>query len=262
MKTILVGVDFTKSADNTVNYAIEIAKKTKSRILLFHALTAPLVHTTSGLVFIAGDDFIKDVGKKMENLQTRFSTLYPKIEFNIEITYNGIRDRVRKLSEQNKISLVVLGLETKTKIEKFIFRNTSVDLIGKISSPIVTVPIRYKKHIIKKMLVAIDNKEEISASLSKRINMMIDFLGVEAEFVHIKTSDELVINKGKTKQISIKDIKAKDFQSGIIFYAKQSNADIIMMISHHYTIFQSLFIESKSKKIILSSNLPVLSMHK
>ncbi len=158
--------------------------------------------------------------------------------------------------------MVVLGLETKTKIEKFIFKNTSVELIGKILCPIVTVPMKYKQHSIKKMLVAIDNKEEISASLFKRIHIMIDYLGVEAEFVHIKTSDELVINKGKSKQISIKDIKAKDFPTGIIFYAKQSNADIIMMISHHYTIFQSLFIESKSKKIILSSNLPVLSMHK
>jgi nucleotide-binding universal stress UspA family protein len=262
MKTILVGIDFTKSADNTVNYAIEIAKKSSSKILLFHPLTAPLVHTTSGLVFITGDDFIKDVGKKMEILKTRFSILYPKIEFDIEITYNGIRERVGKLSEQKKICLVVLGLETKTKIEKFIFKNTSVELIGKILCPIVTVPMKYKQHSIKKMLVAIDNKEEISASLFKRIHIMIDYLGVEAEFVHIKTSDELVINKGKSKQISIKDIKAKDFPTGIIFYAKQSNADIIMMISHHYTIFQSLFIESKSKQIILSSNLPVLSMHK
>lgn len=40
MKTILVGVDFSKSAENTINYAIELAKKAEAKILLFHVLTA------------------------------------------------------------------------------------------------------------------------------------------------------------------------------------------------------------------------------
>ena len=262
MKTILVGVDFTKSSDNTVNYAIEIAKKTNSKILLFHAFIAPLVHTTSGLVFISGDDFVKDVRKKMEVLQIRFSMLYPKIKFDIEITYNGITNRVGKLSAQNKISLVVLGVETKSKIEKFIYGTTSADLTGNISCPIITIPVKYKQHSIRKMLVAIDNKESIGSGLSKRINSTIKFLGVDAEFVHIETKDELNENLARYKQISITNINAKDFYSGIISYAKKSNADIIMMLSHHYSIFQNLFIESNSKKIILSSKIPVLSIHK
>ena len=69
MKTILVGVDFTKSSDNTINYAIELAKQSEAKILLFHALMAPVVHTTSGLVFMDGENFIKGEEKKIQVLQ-------------------------------------------------------------------------------------------------------------------------------------------------------------------------------------------------
>ena len=153
MKTILVGVDFTKSSDNTVNYAIEVAKKSKSKILLFHALTAPVIHTTSGLVFMTGVDFMKDAGEKMELMKAQLLKLHPTVKFDIEITYTGIRDKVAKLAEGNKISLVVLGLETKSRIEKFIYGTTSVDLTGKIDCPIITVSEKYKHHSIKNLTI-------------------------------------------------------------------------------------------------------------
>lgn len=262
MKTILVGVDFTKSSDNTINYAIEVAKKSSAKVLLFHALTAPVVHTTSGLVFITGNDFMKNAGKKMKELQTSLSALHPTVKFDFEITYHGIRDKVEKLAKKNKISLVVLGLETKSRISKFIYGTTSIDLTGKIDCPIITVSEKYKHHSIKKMIIAVDNKETISSGLSKRIHTMIKFLNVEAEFIHIKTEDELEIKQEENKRISITNIKAKNFQDGISTYAKKSKADLIMLISHNYNAFQSLFIDSHSKKIILSSNLPVISIHK
>ena len=68
MKTILVGVDFSKSSDNTIEYAIEIAKKSEAKVLLFHALSAPVVHTTSGLVFMDGEANLKGEEKRMQNL--------------------------------------------------------------------------------------------------------------------------------------------------------------------------------------------------
>ena len=114
MKTILVGVDFTKSSDNTINYAIEIAKKSEAKILLFHALAAPVVHTTSGLVFMDGENFVKGEEKRMKDLQIQLSKKHSSVKFDIELTYESIREKIDKLSKKNKISLAVLGLETKS----------------------------------------------------------------------------------------------------------------------------------------------------
>ncbi len=262
MKTILVGVDFTKSSENTVQYAIEVAKQSHSKILLFHALTAPLIHTTSGLVFLDNDNFHKDVENEMKALSNRLSKKHPSLKFGIEITYDGIRERVKKLAKNRKISLVVLGLETKSKIQKFLGSTTSLDLAGKIDCAVITVPKKYKKHSVKKILVALDNKETIKSGLSKRINSIIEMLGVKAEFVHVKTEDELNIKQTINREINLTTVNAWDFKTGITSYAKKSKADMIMLISNNYSSIHSLFIDSHSKKIILSSNIPVISVHK
>lgn len=262
MKTILVGIDFSKSSDNTLQYAIEIAKHSKSKILLFHMLSAPVVHTTSGLVFIDGKNFLKDSEKKMTELHKKLSTNHPEIIFDVEITYDNIREKINKLSNKNKISLAILGLETKSNISKFIYGTTSTSLTGKIGCPIITVPDKYKHQNIKKILITIDNKESISSGLSKRLHSLIKFIGAEPEYVHIKTEDELELVEKNTHPFKITNIKANNFQDGITLYSKKSKADAILLISHNYSAIHSLFIDSNSKKIILSSNLPVISIHK
>jgi nucleotide-binding universal stress UspA family protein len=262
MKTILVGVDFTKSSDNTINYAIEIAKKSEAKILLFHALAAPVVHTTSGLVFMDGENFVKGEEKRMKDLQIQLSKKHSSVKFDIELTYESIREKIDKLSKKNKISLAVLGLETKSKISKFIYGTTSANLTGKIDCPIITVPEKYKYHQLKKIIVAIDNKEKINSHLSKRIHSVVKFLNVVVEYVHIKTEDELELGEKNRHPFPITNIKSSNFQDGISIYAKKSKTDAIMLISHNYSSFHNLFIDSNSKKIILSSNIPVISIHK
>jgi nucleotide-binding universal stress UspA family protein len=262
MKTILVGIDFTKSADNTIEYAIEVARKSNAKVLLFHAIAAPAIHTTSGLIFIDADSTLKSDEKKMNELLIQLSKKHPDIKFDVELTYDTIKERAKKLSKKNKISLAVLGLETKSKISKFISGTTSADLTGKIDCPIITVPEKYKHHEIKKILIAIDNKENISSGLSKRIHSTIDFIGADAEYVHIKTEDELELGEKNRHPFPVTNIKASDFHTGISNYAKKSKADAILLISHNYSAFHNLFIDSNSKKLILSSNIPVISIHK
>jgi nucleotide-binding universal stress UspA family protein len=223
---------------------------------------APVVHTTSGLVFMDGDNFLKGEEKKMKEFQIQLSKKYPTVKFDIELTYESIREKIDKLSKKNKISLAVLGLETKSRISKFIYGTTSADLTGKIDCPIITVPEKYKHHQIKKIIVAIDNKETISSHLSKRIHSTIKFLGAEVEYVHIKTEDELELGEKNRHPFPVTNIKSANFQDGISSYAKKSKTDAIMLISHNYSSFHNLFLDSNSKKIILSSNIPVISIHK
>lgn len=261
MKTILVGVDFTKSSENSIRYAIKIAKQSHSKILLFHAFSAPIVHTNSGLFFIDTVAIYKNIESKLNELKIKLSKEYKNIKFETEITYDGIRNRVAFLSKNHKISLVIIGLEIKNKLIKLLSGTTTVDLTGKISCPIITVPQKYQEHHINKMLIALDNKEPIKLKLSNLIHSTIKLLALETEFVHIDTDKETTINPIKYNRINITNFKASNFKSGLKTYAKKSNADLIMIISHHYSDLHNLFIETNSQKIILSSSIPVISIH-
>ena len=102
MKTLLVGVDFTKSSMNAIDYTVGLAKKTKSNVLLFHAIATPLVHTNSGLFFITPSDFSTIESKKLLALQKKLSFENKEITFESEITYTGLKIKIEKLSKQKK----------------------------------------------------------------------------------------------------------------------------------------------------------------
>lgn len=261
MKTILVGIDFTKSSENSLNYAIKIAEQSHSKILLFHALTAPMVHSNSGLFFIAVNNITKNSEQKMIELQAQLCANYKNIKFEVEITYEGIRNKVETLSKTHKISFVVLGLEVKNKLLKFLNGTTSLDLIGKINCPIITVPSKYKNHQIKKMIIALELIKPIGLKISNRIYSIIKTLSVEHEFVHIKTNEDVNMKQLNYKHLNIIEFNAQSLETGIKTYAKKSNADLIMVISHNYSTLHNLFKETDSQKIILSSSIPIISIH-
>lgn len=262
MKTILVGVDFSKSSEHTINYAISIAKQSESKLLLFHGLMSPVVHTTSGLVFVEGETKLKDSQKRMKDLQSEITKNNPTIKVDYEVTYDNIRERVKKLASKHKISLAVMGLESKHSFVSFFNGTTSADISGKVNCPVITIPEKFKFEALKKIIVAIDNKETISSGLSKRIHSFLKKIGAEVEYVHVITEDELHLGEKNKHPFPVTNIDSKDFQTGISAYAKKSKADAIMLISHNYNLFHSLFIESNSKKLILSSKIPVISIHK
>ena len=261
MKTILVGIDFTKSSENSLNYAIKVAEQSHTKILLFHALTAPMIHSNSGLFFIAVDSITKNAEQKMIELQAQLSAKHKNIKFEIEITYDGIRNKVETLSKTHKIALVVLGLEVKNKLLKFLNGTTSLDLTGKINCPIITVPSKHKKHHLQKMIIALDLKNPIGLKVSNQIHSIIKTLKVEPEFVHIKTNDDEDSKRLKYKHLNIIEFNANNFESGIKSYARKSKADLILIISHNYSTLHNLFNESDSQKIILTSSIPIISIH-
>lgn len=262
MKTLLVGVDFTKSSMNAVNYTIELAKKTKSNVLLFHSIATPLIHTNSGLFMITPSDFSDSESKKLSDLQNKLSTENKEVTFTTEITYHGLKNKIEKLSKQKKISLVVIGLETKSKLSLFLKSTTSLELVGEINCPIITISKKYKQHSITKVLVAVDHESSINSGLSRRIDAISSFLDVDVEYVHVITEYELNIKNDINKNIKITTIQADTFEEGISKYVKKTHADLIMLISNNYHPFRNLFIDRHSKKIILSSQIPVISIRK
>ena len=50
--TILVGIDYTKSSENALNYALMLAQRTNAKVTLLHVFEFPVMHTNSGLYIV------------------------------------------------------------------------------------------------------------------------------------------------------------------------------------------------------------------
>lgn len=265
-KRILVGIDYTKSSENALNYALLLAKKSNASISLLHIFEFPLIHTNSGL-YVVDYKLVKDRDlRKLEHVKSKALKKFPGANIECINTTDTIKSFVKDLAKKKKVDYVVMGLETKNKISKYIYGSTGVSLSSKIECPVIIVPEHYKKHELKHTCVAVDNKETIKKRTMQKVLDFTHAHKCDHHLVHIKTEDEflMVYEKNPAKQNKrwhIKTIEAKDFTTGVNNYAKNNKTDLVIVFSHSHSMLYNLFRETNTKHIAFESKIPVMSIH-
>lgn len=265
-KTILVGIDYSQSSDNALEYAIMLAERGKTSITLFHVYETPVIHTYSGAYFVSYAELQGFNIERLEKYKRKLEIKYPKTHFETMATYTSFKEAAKDLIKRRKIHYVVLGLETKSKFSKFIYGTTGMDIAGKISCPVIIVPQHYKTHRLNKSITALDNSKSIEDRFIEKVKDFSKKFKVKNEFVHVKSEDEFLFITDKkaqqlNKKLNVKRLEAKNFETGINDYRKENNIDLITLFSHSHSALYNLFNESNTKQIAFHSKIPVMSIH-
>lgn len=264
--TILVGIDYTKSSENALYYALMLAKKKAAKVVLLHVFDFPIVHTYSGLYTLDYKSLKENDLSKLEQVKKLALKKHPGADVEIISTSESVKTFVKELVDKKKIDYVVLGLETKTKISKFIYGTTGVDLASKIDCPVIIVPESYKVHKLKHALITVDNKHNIKKRSVEKVKKFAKRYECSQEIIHIKTEDEFLMiyernPKKDNEKWNVKTIEAKSFGDGINKYTKIKNTDLIVLFSHSHSAFYNFFNETNTKLIAFQSKTPVMSIH-
>lgn len=265
-KTILVGIDYTKSSENAVNYAIKLAERSRSSIMLFHVYETPMAHTYSGVYFVSFNDIERYNKKRLDIYRDKLLFAHPKVSIKTFTSFTSFKQGVKDLLKQHKIDLVVLGMASKTKFSKFLYGSTGVDVAGKVNCPVIIVPEHYTKHRFGTNTVCVDNEKYLKSSLLKKVKDVAKLYNLKNEFLHVKTPNEfLVATGGKVKKqdrkLHVNTVEADNFISGINKYAKTEGSDLITVISHSHSLLYNLFSETNTKAIAYASKRPVMAIH-
>lgn len=265
-KIILVGIDYTKSSENALRYALMLAKKANAGVLIFHMYEVPVVHTFSGAYFVSYSEMQDYNLQKLEKYRDKFAKMHKGISIEVMATYKNVKEGVKELIRKHQVNYVVMGLDSGNKVSKFIFGTTGLELVVKISAPVIIVPESYKKHHLKNGILALDNTKTLSAGLMKRVNSFNRDFGISKEVVHVKTEDEFLFVRNKTqmsvnKKWRIKIIESDNFEKGILLYVKKKKSDMISVVSHSHSVVYNLFKETNTKKLAFKSKVPVMSIH-
>lgn len=261
-KTILVGVDYTPSSANAVKYAAMLAEKNKLSLTVFHVFDVPIVNTYSGAFFISYSDLELSNQLKLNKYVARLRENHPKIQVSAMVTSKNVKTNIKELGKRNDIFCVVMGLETKSKLSKFIYGSTGTDIAGRIDFPVIIVPKSYTNHKLNLMALAVDNKKSINAPLLKKTKELQSAFKCKIKYVHIRTPEEILPDKKiETKKISLEQIEADDFASGLTKFDKQNDVDLNVIVSHSHSPFYYFFVETNTKTIAFSSKIPILAIH-
>jgi nucleotide-binding universal stress UspA family protein len=266
MKTIIAATDFTGSSFNACRYAAFLAAKMNCRVTLFNLFESPLIHSNMGMFGISytaqRSQSVKHTSKLIEKLKTEF----PGVTIEYFVTGGSFEEQLNKFTAKHLVEAVIVGLKTKELITKFIYGTHGVKLVGKINSPVIIVPDSYRAHKLNTVMLAIDNQENLVKTSLIPFARFVDKTRTKLNLLHVRTPSEflqtakLMIKLNGIKH-EIETIEARDVDAGIKEYSAANKIDLVTVVSRKHSVFYNFFSESHTKKIALTSKVPVMSIH-
>ncbi len=266
MKTVIAGTDFSRSSMNACKYAALLAQKLNCKLVLFNLFEAPVVHSNMGLYGISYSSERKNSENKTEKKIKELKKVFPKLKISEFVTSGSYKEELKYFIKAHQVEAAVMGLESKTKLSKYIYGSHGVNIAGKLDCPVIIVPEKYKKHKISKVLLAVDNNEKLYKSSLKGFEKFILGTKTKLDLLHVRTEDELIhpvmmdlVFSGK--KTPVKTVKAKSFENGIKKQVKELKTDLVAIISKKHSVFYNFFSETNTKKIIFMAKVPVMAIH-
>jgi nucleotide-binding universal stress UspA family protein len=273
MKTILVPTDFSSAAGNAIDYAAEIAKLVKAKIILFHAYHVPAVVTDVPTTMPSQDDLEKNAMNSLKKIQADIEHKEAEIDIECVCQSGFVVDEINLYVKENEIDLIVMGMQGSGFITEKIIGSTVTSLIRQSKCPVLVIDQRVRFKAIKKIVWACDYLDinektivplkEIAALFDSHIYVLnvVDEPAFSAtipvsvrDFIRLEDSLESFDH-------TIQSFQNDDVVDGINQFIEENNMDMVFMIPRKHSILKNIFHEPNTKRMAFHTHIPLLTMH-
>ena len=263
MERILVPTDFSKAAQNALDYAVSISLRLKCEIILLNAYSMP--HSGSSVMIDVSDVLKNDSIKKLEEEVTRIQLNHPNCRITFKAHNGSPVSSIANITENKNIDLIIMGTTGATGLkETFIGSNTS-SLIKGVNTPIIAVPKDYHLKELSNVVVSTDlshiNSNQVFNPLKSILNSEKAHLQIINISENLKSIDPTeFVNEALDMddmffgmEHSFKFIESEDVEKGILSHVNDQDADLLVVVSRKRNFFNRLFHKSISKKLTMHS---------
>jgi nucleotide-binding universal stress UspA family protein len=273
MKTIIAPTDFSPSANNAVDYAVELAKLFSARIVLVNAFPIPETHYEMGGSFELMST-LKDVSMDNLNLlKEKIQMSDPDVVVECKSDMGHPYGVIDAISKEVRADLIVMGIVgTAGKLKERFIGSTAIEVARNQEVPTFIVPEEVKYHPVHKISFACDLKKTEKTDLVYVAKYFAEKFHAELEIVNVDNPDEEVtIDKAVTnlfierKLESVKHdtmhISGKSVEKELENYFNSHETDVVLVNPKKHNIFYYLFNKSITKELAFHSNKPILAIH-
>lgn len=273
MKTILVPIDFSETSNNALLYAIEVAKLTKAKIILFHVYQLPVIISEVPVIIPSSEEMEKRCRHDLRNLQR---TIQQENGNQITVEYESACgfpvDEINLFSDKNKIDLIVMGMQGAGYLAEKMIGSTTTSLIHSTKHPVLVIDKKVEFKHINKIVLACDYikipNDLIFEPLKEFVRLFkshVYLLNVVKDLVHLPTLSEAVA--GIKIEQGLADIdhtfhfaESDDVVEGINEFVTAQNMDMVVLIPRMHSLLKNIFIEPQTKKMAFHTKVPLLSL--
>lgn len=275
MKTILVPTDFSETSINAIEYAAELANLTKAKIILFHVYHVPFVTNDVSVMMPSTLDEMEGSSlRDLKNIQKSICLKYGhKFKVECKCVCGFAVEEINFFTKENKIDLIVMGMQGAGYLEEQIIGSITTSLISKGSCPVLAIAKKVKFRNIKKIVLACDylgtNDKLLLEPLKEFARLFkshISILNVIRELGEVPTLKKAV--GGIKLEHLLEDInhtfhyaKNEDVVEGINEFVSEQRMDMVVMIPHLHSLLENIFQEPNTKKMAFHTTIPLLALH-
>ena len=278
MQKILVPTDFSDNAKKAIDYAVALAEKAASEIILLNAFMAVDTTFSDRRAFfdeynnsIAADR--RDQLKNLQQVIEKKST----IKITSKFYTGGIRDSILKCAVDEKADLIVMGIRGASGIERMLWGSTTAGIIGDTTIPVLAIPNKAAWKGLKNILFATRQFEvndkilipilKLSQLDAAQVHVAVFTDTDDKDLSHYLEHGRLLNAYRQTLPSRYKDINFKtveldgeEFDDTIEQYINNNQIDMMVMTTHKRSFWESVFNSSMTKEMSYHINIPLLAI--
>lgn len=280
MKNILFPTDFSQNADNALNFAIDIAKKTNGTLILFHAYSVQLVdpNMPAEIYLSAYQEEEKSAKENLEELRKRILDCNKddtgKNLFDVEaiVSQGLVVDEALSIIDEFNIDIAILGTHGASGLTELILGSNTASLIENSPVPVLAIPQNALSKSIDNIVYAYDDIRSNMPSFQRLLNFS-EIYNSEITLLHIietgndteeknKKAFEEIKNTIGSDKIKLALVTEENVLEGINDYISSNDVDVLAMAIKKRNLLDKIFNRSLTKKMAYHTKIPLLALHK
>jgi nucleotide-binding universal stress UspA family protein len=243
MKRILVPCDFSETAVEAFKFAADIAERSNGTVHLLHVVELPVLYDSAAVLSFE-QAYMNDRKKEMEKAFLKLKEKYTKdrpVTVKTHVEYGGTVHVIRRMIQEAKADLVVLGTHGAKGIKEFTIGSNTEKIVRSSPVPVISMKkaIKHVKNIVMPISPDFDQED-----LTMEVKEMQSFFGAALHILYVNTparfrtdSQIKASMKDFAKRFMLKNYTLNIYndlseEDGIKNFSREAKADIIAMRTH------------------------------
>lgn len=274
MKTILAPTDFSDVSLNAVNYAAQMAGILEVNLTLLHICPVTMTFTDVPPPVLYTEEAVSEAEKKLKELKTRILKDFPKkITIKTKVLTGDVVSGIKSFCEVHDTYAVVMGADSGVAIDRFLFGGNTLEAIKTLSWPLIVVPSEVHFGRLHKIGLACDFRDVASTVPVDEIVKLVKEFNSELHILHVqsedrKASDLETAHATRWLHDHLGALNPKyhfmvsdKIEKSINDFAEKNKLEMLIVTPKKHSFFNKILKSSRSKKIVLQAQVPVLLVH-
>lgn len=267
---ILVPVDFSKPAEQALNYAIKFAKQTGANtvsLLFVHTIAESDPYMPFAAYQPSQPDTENLLKQKMRSMVEGMDTTGMTINYHVRV--GNVDAGILQTSKELEVDLIVIGMRGLNYMVKKLFGTTATNIMQRAEVPVIVVPeqaefgpieqIAYLSNFEKDDIPALEQTVQIAAKFGANVQCLHldspknDKGGYKMEIIQKAFQHEVEISN-----LPVDNLSERSLVGEIEKYVEENGIDLMIMLTHSRSLVGQIINESKTRKIAKRITIPLL----